>query len=131
MLLGTLLIWAGIAEGGADRAHMLPRDNRDDRSGRLERADAGRWIDCEPYGSAGGRAGRLFLHGQNGQSLHSATSKPTGAIGALGEAAFLSLISNPDTVAFKSVKRATSFSEESICLQGLFSTPLQGDSRRK
>jgi hypothetical protein len=25
----------------------------------------------------------------------------------------------------------SSFGEESICLQGLFSTPLQGDSRRK
>src|SRR6516162_3437597 len=69
------------------------------------------------------------------RSLHSATSKPTGAIGASDEAAFLSLISNPDAVAFKSVKRAmrcfSSFGEESICLQGLFSTPLQGDSRRK
>src|SRR5262249_15888003 len=64
----------GLAGGGGDGAHMLRRDNRDDRSGRLERADAGRRIDCEPYGSAGGRAerldtGRTANHGREEQGV--------------------------------------------------------------
>jgi hypothetical protein len=47
----------------------------------------------------------------------------------LGEAAFLNLISNPDAIAFKSVKRAirclTSFGEESICYEASSALPFR------
>lgn len=51
----------GVAEGGADGAHLFRRDNGDDGSGRVERADAGCRIDCQPYGNASGRAGRFDM----------------------------------------------------------------------